>query len=39
MNMTIVSAGDAITAKLVEEAGFDGIWISGFEVSAPGTEP
>ena len=30
----IVSAGDAITAKLVQEAGFDGIWVSGFEVSA-----
>jgi len=30
----IVSAGDAITAKLVEEAGFDGIWVSGFEASA-----
>lgn len=30
----LVSAGDAITAKLVEEAGFDGIWISGFEASA-----
>ena len=30
----IVSAGDALTAKLVEEAGFDGIWVSGFEVSA-----
>src|SRR3990167_2977631 len=30
----IVSAGDAITAKLVEQAGFDGIWISGFEASA-----
>ncbi len=30
----IVSAGDAITARLVEEAGFNGIWISGFEVSA-----
>lgn len=30
----IVSAGDAITAKLVQEAGFDGIWISGFEASA-----
>jgi len=30
----IVSAGDCITAKLVEEAGFDGIWISGFEASA-----
>lgn len=30
----LVSAGDAITAQLVEEAGFDGIWISGFEASA-----
>ena len=33
MRKVIVSAGDAITARLVEEAGFDGIWISGFEVS------
>lgn len=33
-NQVIVSAGDAITAKLVQEAGFDGIWISGFESSA-----
>lgn len=32
--MRIISAGDAITAKLVQEAGFDGIWISGFEASA-----
>lgn len=30
----VVSAGDAITARLVEQAGFDGIWISGFEASA-----
>lgn len=30
----IISAGDSITAKLIEEAGFDGIWISGFEASA-----
>jgi phosphoenolpyruvate phosphomutase len=30
----VVSAGDAITAKLVQEAGFDGIWVSGFEASA-----
>lgn len=30
----LVSAADSITAKLVEEAGFDGIWISGFESSA-----
>jgi len=30
----VVSAGDAITARLVEEAGFGGIWVSGFEASA-----
>jgi phosphoenolpyruvate phosphomutase len=34
MMKRIISAGDAITAKLVQEAGFDGIWISGFEASA-----
>jgi phosphoenolpyruvate phosphomutase len=34
MNKILVSAGDAITAKLIEETGFDGIWISGFEASA-----
>ena|SRR3990167_210 len=34
MKVILVSAGDAITARLVEEAGFDGIWVSGFEVSA-----
>lgn len=34
MKSVLVSAGDAITAKLVEQAGFDGIWISGFEASA-----
>ena len=33
-NIVIVSAGDAITAKLIEEAEFDGIWVSGFEASA-----
>lgn len=32
--LVIVSAGDAVTAKLIEEAGFDGIWVSGFEASA-----
>jgi len=30
----LVSVGDAITAKLIEEAGFGGVWVSGFEVSA-----
>ena len=34
MNSIIVSAGDALTAELVEEAGFDGIWVSGFESCA-----
>lgn len=33
-NQVIVSAADSITAKLVQESGFDGIWISGFEASA-----
>jgi cytidyltransferase-like protein len=32
--ITLVSAGDAISAKLIEEAEFDGIWVSGFEASA-----
>ncbi len=32
--IVIVSAGDALTAKLIEEAEFDGIWVSGFEASA-----
>lgn len=32
--LVIVSSGDAITAKLIEEAGFNGIWVSGFEASA-----
>ena len=34
MKQILISAGDALTAKLVEQAGFDGIWISGFEASA-----
>lgn len=32
--LVIVSAGDAITARLIEEAQFDGVWVSGFEASA-----
>jgi len=32
--MILVSAGDALTAKLIKEVGFDGIWVSGFEASA-----
>jgi len=34
MSNILISAGDAITARLIQEAGFDGIWISGFEASA-----
>ena len=30
----LVGAHSALSAKLVEEAGFDGVWVSGFEVSA-----
>jgi len=30
----LVSVGDAITAKIIEESGFGGVWVSGFEVSA-----
>lgn len=33
INKVIVSAGDAVTAKLVQQEGFDGIWVSGFEAS------
>jgi phosphoenolpyruvate phosphomutase len=32
--LVVVSANDAITAKLVEEFEFDGIWVSSFESSA-----
>jgi phosphoenolpyruvate phosphomutase len=35
-NRPVVLAGahDALSARLVEEAGFDGVWASGFEISA-----
>lgn len=33
-SITIVGAHDAISAKLVEEAGFDGVWVSSFGTSA-----
>lgn len=32
--ITVVGAHDAISAKLIEEAGFGGIWASGFGISA-----
>lgn len=34
MSRILISAGDAITARLIQEAGFGGVWISGFEASA-----
>jgi len=33
-NIVLAGAHDALTARLAEEAGFDGIWGSGFEISA-----
>jgi phosphoenolpyruvate phosphomutase len=32
--ITVVGAHDAISAKLIELAGFDGVWASGFGISA-----
>jgi len=32
--IVLVAAHNGLSAKLVEEAGFDGIWASGFEISA-----
>src|SRR5262245_66324951 len=32
--VVLVGAHTGLTAKLVAEAGFDGIWASGFEISA-----
>ena len=28
----LVGAHDGLSAKLIEQAGFDGIWASGFEI-------
>lgn len=33
-SVVIVAAHNPLSAKLVEEAGFDGIWASSFEISA-----
>ena len=35
----IVGAHDGLTAKLAELAGFDGVWASGFEISASHAVP
>lgn len=32
--IVIAGAHDGLTARLVEESGFDGVWASGFEISA-----
>jgi phosphoenolpyruvate phosphomutase len=32
--VTLISAHNPLSARLAEEAGFDGIWASGFELSA-----
>ncbi len=32
--ITIIGAHNGLSAKLAEEAGFEGIWASGFEISA-----
>ena len=32
-------AHDALTARLVQEAGFEGVWASGFEISASHAVP
>jgi phosphoenolpyruvate phosphomutase len=37
--MKIVGAHNGLTAKLVEEAGFDGVWASGFEISTSHAVP
>src|SRR5215831_9551553 len=32
--LKIVGAHDALSARLIERAGFDGVWASGFAISA-----
>src|SRR5256885_16947848 len=32
--IVIAGAHNGLSARLVEEAGFDGVWASGFEISA-----
>src|SRR4026209_603730 len=33
-SLKIVGAHDALSARLIEQAGFDGVWASGFAISA-----
>src|ERR687885_311837 len=37
--IVIAGAHDGLSARLVEEAGFDGVWASGFEISAARAVP
>ena len=37
--ISIVGAHNGLSARLVEDAGFDGIWGSGFEISASHAVP
>ncbi len=37
--LSIVGAHNALTAKLVEEAGFEGVWASGLEISTSHAVP
>ena len=37
--IVIAGAHNGLSAKLVEEAGFEGIWASGFEISASWATP
>ena len=32
--LKVVGAHDALSARLIERAGFDGVWASGFAISA-----
>lgn len=38
-SIVLAGAHNALTAKLVEEAGFEGVWASGFEISAARAVP
>ena len=35
----LAGAHNGLTAKLVEEAGFDGVWAGGFEINAARAMP
>src|SRR5262244_782365 len=37
--IVLAGAHDGLSARLVEEAGFDGVWASGFEISASHAVP